>query len=272
MGEMMNRDRLPEDDILVIDYFLERRRLANRGLRRKDNYLNGSQNIQSGPDCRELYPYIVTDPYPYQSILRNEAVREMIASSAMAVLPESERFDVVVGEDSSGRFPALAVGKAINLARLRNGQEPIARKFAAGKVSTDQNLGFRAQSEGQKALVVTEMIKSGDSVSNLLDALGRAGFQAVSLLTVDRIPGKPVIITTPEKYYMGETNSYTSYSDNIFYQKCPSINGVDKVDGEPHSRAIRLDHFQREKLEQNRKELDHFAKEIVDMWEIIRQK
>ena len=117
----------------------ERRRVLKRGTY-TDSGLNGEQQVTIGPSCVELYPLLAADDYPYntESPLATLELREMMASTTLAVLNDAEKYTTIVGEDTSGRIPALVIGKAVNIVRQRSGLPKARRLFISGAIDNDQ--------------------------------------------------------------------------------------------------------------------------------------
>jgi hypothetical protein len=250
----------------------ERQRLLRRGRYRNDSYyFNDSLNSRMtvGPECQELYPWLMTDHYAYDWLLASVELREMIASSTLAVLDDAEKFTTIVGEDTSGRIAALIVAKAMNIVRELKGLSPARRLFVSGRIDESQAPNFRAHDEDDRALLVTEYVCTGDSVNGAADALRQAGFMAPSVLTLDRHGDESDIYA--DKVYMGARNTYTGRADDHLYGLSVALKGVTKESGDAHSSRASLSPGQRQHLIKLRADIDHFAHELVGIW-LIRQR
>lgn len=242
--------------------------------RYNDDFMNGYYKIKAGPDCRELYPWLTTDSYVYDSILDSVELREIIASTTMAVLDDAETITTVVGEDTSGRIPALIMGKAINMVRRHQGLEPARRVFMSGRIDKTQTPEFSALPSEDRALFVTEYIYSGASANGSLAALCRAGYRDPAVATLDRNDGEWFMqnrTIQTNRMYMGDRRSYTERSDIHLTIIPPALKGVRKEKGLAHSEAAVLDKQERAQLVTMRADIDHFAEEIVAMWYILQQ-
>lgn len=245
---------------------LERIRLTKRG-RYSDSDRNNGQPIVVGMPCDRLYPYLQTDPWEYGELLGNIELREIIASTAFALLKDADTFTTIVGEDTSGRIPAIIIGKALNMVRATNNLQPARRLFMSGRIMDEQVPQFRANGPDDKVVFVTEYILTGGSVRRSLAALQRVGFSEPSVVTLDRSRNGCNDIVA-DTFYMGDRHSYTGRSDNHLCDISRMIKGVYKMDGDIHSRRV-VDTFkERDIFIGTRQDIDHFAKEIVAMWEL----
>jgi hypothetical protein len=246
-------------------------RLGGRYYQREyDPYKNHGKPLVVGPACEELYPYLVTDPYPYKSMLESVELREMIASTTLAILDDADKFTTIVGEDTSGRIPALILAKAVNIIRERHGLPRARRLFVSGRISEDRVPHFESLGDDDHALVVTEYICSGGSVNNALHALNRVGFIKPSAVTLDRSVHRDNSVDT-DTLYMGNTMSYTNRADSHLYGIDPMYKGVQKRSGDAHSTRAWLRRRERKKLVKARREFAHFAQELVDIWTICQE-
>ncbi len=260
---------IPEEEFVDIPDACERDRLRGRYyMREHDTYMNHDKPMVLGPECETLYPYLVTDPYRYKSMLESVELREMIASTALAVLDDADTFTTIVGEDTSGRIPALILGKAINIVRQRHGLAPARRLFVSGRIATHAVPNYSAYDESDRALLITEYICSGTSVNDALAALRRVGFVDPSAATLDRQPRSDYIHA--DSLYMGNSRSYTDRADMHLYGLPSQLKGVRKESGDPHSTRAPLKRKERKRLVRSRREFDHFAREIVDIWTVLR--
>ena len=246
-------------------------RLGGRYSQREyDPYKNHGKSLVVGPACEELYPYLVTDPYPYKSMLESVELREMIASTTLAILDDADKFTTIVGEDTSGRIPALILAKAVNIVRERHGLPRARRLFVSGRISEDRGPHFESLGDDDHALVVTEYICSGGSANNALHALNRAGFITPSAVTLDRSVHADNSVDA-DTLYMGNTMSYTNRADLHLYGIDPMYKGVQKRSGDAHSTRAWLRRRDRKKLAKSRREFAHFAQELVDIWTIRQE-
>ncbi|QQS22388.1 hypothetical protein IPM09_02500 [Candidatus Saccharibacteria bacterium] len=254
---------VPEDHHVIITDSYERNRLLQRGVF-DETYRNQDKPMIVGPACQDIYPWLITDPYEYNSILRSLELREIIISSALAVLDDADTYTAIVGEDTSGRIPALIIGQAINIVRVMHDLPPARRLFVSGRIDELRVPDFTALSHEDKALIITEYVATGYSISNAIAALGRVGFQATSALFLDKRIGNKEIPC--ERVYIGNRTTYTGRSDSHLYLTSVSHKGVEKEWNAPHSSRVFLDDDEREELIRLRKDIAHFARELVDIW------
>lgn len=247
-------------------------RIMRRGSRR-DSGFNDDKPTIVGPSCRQLYPLLRVDKREYRlgTPLEDMELREMIASVALAVLTDAGEYTTIVGEDTSGRIPALIIGKAINILRQRQGLPKARQVFMSGRISKVASPDFYAQSDDDKALLITEYILTGGSAQNTLNSLEKmAGFKHRSVLAVDRQNMVGNDIHDVEQMYLGDVATYTGRSDAHLYCMNAAYKGVHKERGEPHSQAKSLSHNERIALSAFREDCDHFANYIVEMWDELQ--
>lgn len=249
----------------------ERRRVLKRGTY-TDSGLNGEQQVTIGPSCVELYPLLAADDYPYntESPLATLELREMMASTTLAVLNDAEKYTTIVGEDTSGRIPALVIGKAVNIVRQRSGLPKARRLFISGAIDNDQVPGFAAEAADKATLLITEYIVSGGSARKALGGLARAGFQHSSVATLDRYDWGNHHIPVVD-FYMGDRTTYTARADAFLHGPfVEEFKGVAKLRGEAHAhRQTPQFYGDHDKLIALRNDIDHFASYLVAMWDVL---
>lgn len=265
----------PEETPIFEDAFMnvtdeaERDRLRSRYHNRdRDTYMNKDKPLRVGLACDPLFLFLSTDPHKYDTMLASIELREMIASTALAVLDDADKFTTIVGEDTSGRIPALIIGKAVNIIREQHGLPRARRLFVSGRIAQHNIPNYAALSGDDRALLITEYICSGISVNDALDALRRVGFVDPCAATLDR-SSRPNPIEA-ESLYMGDTRSYTNRADVHLYGLTPTLKGVEKSVGNAHSTRVGLGRKDRKKFICLRKDIDHFAREIVDIWTVLQ--
>ena len=179
-----------------------------------------TSSVQVGPKHSDLNDFINQDPTEYVARpLVDETLRRMIASAAFSVLPLAHQYDRIVGEDTSGRYPALIVGAAINRVREHAGLLPAERSFLSGRVP------YKAQPDWQyladeKMLVVTEFIAGGASTARILEALGSKVLEMPDFLTVDGNPQscasitKGTLLNGGGRIFSGDLSYIDGYADD----------------------------------------------------------
>lgn len=127
------------------------------------------------------------------------------------------KYQLVIGDDASGRLPALILGGAMReIARKRGVREPEVR-FVAGTRSYDPT-SDKAKKEKIKAyigglkktipalrkvLVVTDIISTGASLEPLVHSIVEAGLLC-DIATIDATPGKEARNRLGEKIIAGD--------------------------------------------------------------------
>lgn len=254
------------DDESWLDEEVESVRQSQRG-NFSDDGLNGSRQITVGPSCEKMYTLLKGDTWEYSELFAGFEIREIIASTTFPVLDDAEKFTTIVGEDTSGRIPALIMGKAINIVRQKQGLQPARRVFLSGRILEDDLPDFCGNGPDDKALLITEYICSGKSARRSIAALRRAGFESPNIAVLDRaaLSNSDVDVDT---FYMGDRQSYTGPADSHLYRVDKAQKGVFKGYSDRHARVARLNVAQRKLLNHTRADIDHFAHELVAMWEI----
>lgn len=265
---------VPQPMSLVEPFSNEYYRLERRGYKAEEKDaidLDHTPSISVGPACDLLYPFLCTDPREYTSPLATIEMREMIASTAFAVFNDAEKFGAIIGEDTSGRFPALIIGKAINIIRERKGLPKARRLFVSGRagMTTPE---YEASGDHDRALLITEYICTGTSVSEARDALYQAGFLNVDVAALERYhDDENNISLAKSNYYFGDYRTYTASAGDRFYGIPSWYKGVIKSDGEPHANRASYGPYGTTKLNALRRDIDYFAEELVDIWTIFQE-
>ena len=145
-------------------------------------------HVFAGPSHEELDEFIIQDPTEYKAApLDDEKLRLMLASAAFSVLSLAHQYDRIVGEDTSGRYPALIIGEAINGIRQHYGLEPAKRSFISGKIPYKEQPKWPYDSD-EKMLIVTEYISSGGSSARVLGAVADRLMTMPDFLVIDGEP------------------------------------------------------------------------------------
>ncbi len=162
---------------------------------------------------------------------------------------DSGEYDVLIGDDASGRIPTLVLRGIFNERKrklnpeLKSIESEIKTRFVAGgQVENKEELKAaltKIKSEcPEKALVITEYVSSGKSIKRIADTLKEIGipFDVATLTTnIDSIE-----IPAESKFIYGELIHNDFYEDNppAFYD-VPELSGVIK-DSSPKSYAVPL--------------------------------
>ena len=102
-------------------------------------------------------------------------VLRVMFSVTRSLLKYAESFDLVVGDDVSGRMPALVMWRLINLKRQELGLEPAALRLINGRCLEPFPPGFipPATGEGTRAVMVTDVIHTWGSAANLVGQINQ---------------------------------------------------------------------------------------------------
>lgn len=154
--------------------------------------------------------------------------RDALLKAIQIILPLSERYDLIIGDDCSGRIPTLAARCAINLARRSIGIKPIRTTFIVGSSSKPADPNTLLFPEDKRALIVTEFIVTGDHTGRIIKKLGR---EAVDVLSVSS--GSYGVNNLGTDYPISSVFSGAMDGCGLRYYKCSDDgwNGVRKRTG-----------------------------------------
>lgn len=145
-----------------------------------------TQAIQLGSNILQTEPYSISidttslitsaDEFSVDHLgspFNGEGVVECLEELANLVYSQAHKYDVVVGEDTSGRLPALVLRGVINERRIALGLKPAQMRFVSGRTCEIVPTGFMPEpmNSKQRALIVTECISSGRSVLAVYHAI-----------------------------------------------------------------------------------------------------
>lgn len=148
-----------------------------------------ARGIYCGPPASAVADFVEDDPTRYLSgPLVSERARLLLASAAFAVLKYADRYDAIIGEDTSGRYPALIVGGAMNDIRAHQELSPALRLFASGRIDSRKDAVRWQLTPGDKALVVTEYVAGGGSTRTLHDVVIDQTHTAPDFLVLGGMP------------------------------------------------------------------------------------
>ena len=122
------------------------------------------------------------------------AIREMgqhLVRVLDQIIVNGKHYDMVIGDDTSGRLPSLIIGKVLNNLNLQAGIDPIPIRFIGRSIMNRNRAGIelenilnRSVKKPSRVLVVTEYMDSGGTVKNLSGCLVGNGilFDVASLV------------------------------------------------------------------------------------------
>ena|SRR3989344_6276370 len=106
------------------------------------------------------------------------------------IIASGKFYDMIIGDDTSGRIPTLVIGKVLNNLNAENGNEPMPVRFVGRNWKSQDSIGLELNNilrhcdkKLRRVLVVTEYMASGSTVKNLSDYLEqrRLDFDVASL-------------------------------------------------------------------------------------------
>ncbi len=174
----------------------------------------------------------VDAPFSDRSILR------LLWDLTQVLDSHYDSVSLAVGDEISGILPAVFIWRLVNKRREEAGRAPAELCFMNGRYHGRVPDGmFPAQeSEDERALIITELVGSGDSVKNIARAL--AGFWSWSSIDVATVGSyKTEIPDTPELslYYPTQLNNIAV--EDILYKTAKYV-GRFKDRDDLHSRRV----------------------------------
>lgn len=131
----------------------------------------------------------------------HEPIRDLIEQSWEKI--QAGSYDLIVGDDISGRLPTLVMSKFINRVNEAQGHDRVPTKFFTGsthirnKIEFDMKKGLIGgmlrigeldMDKTKEALVVTDAISSGSSIEPIAKALKAEGIEVdVSTISIDNL-------------------------------------------------------------------------------------
>ncbi len=138
----------------------------------------------------------------------NEVIKEL------GPVIESGEYDTFIGEDASGRIPAIIIWQAAKEISEWNGSSQPDLRFIAGNANVghmppEKLEGVKAllqkTDSAKKKLIITEFVFSGNSMKTMLDIIKEAGFNAdVVVVRSDYMNKQDLEKRLGCKVYLGE--------------------------------------------------------------------
>ena len=201
---------------------------------------------------------------------------------AKGLKPQISQYDLIVGDDTSGRLPARLYWRLANMRRQEQGMRPASLRFISGRNSgylPEKGMLPIETSDAARALLVTEYICNGGNIRNIHKAVW-----------AERVPGRIDIATLDQSYYslglerrfpkgtslycgtdprhpldqsyIMDDCAYYLYGDNYDRDK---IKGVEKREGEPYAHRLPPDKFSGELVRQGREDIDLIAGQLYSL-------
>ncbi|MCL6096147.1 MAG: hypothetical protein M1444_00475 [Patescibacteria group bacterium] len=112
-------------------------------------------------------------------------LEEPITNIIGDILRNGKTYDLIVGDDTSGRIPTLILGKALNRIRENRGQKPVPIRFVSGDlvaVELAPVIG-KLDNHPNRALLVTDYLSTGKTLGRFASffTLGDIDFDVATL-------------------------------------------------------------------------------------------
>lgn len=185
---------------------------------------------------------------------------------------ENQDYGIIVGDDTSGRVPTLAVKGVSDYISEKVGAEKVPTVFLqAGTKVNDEDIVEQLKARvlpskdklgGKKALIVTEYIQSGKSINRLMNIFSTHGvsFDVVSISVSSELDLAKLNMPEGSKLVLGEI---TPYSQSFW--KRPELSGLSrKVDSSASVQRIKDNPYVRDRVVRVRQDLPLLVKNVTD--------
>jgi len=217
--------------------------------------LNGGVSIpESAIDSKEDSPQIDELPLSSEKLFcQLEDLSDEIVQQIKQEI-EQHQFPVIIGDDASGRLPAIIFHGLISRVNLRDGLEKPKTLFLAGsrltnvaetKEKTDLierylskiEISKSVDSKKEKILIVTDTIETGKSLLPLILTLGKLKipYEIVTLSRIERYPKGMLEANLGSRIVEGEVER--EYAPMIYGRN--DLSGVNKEDANLFAQSTR---------------------------------
>lgn len=179
--------------------------------------------------------------------LLDPRARMALGSATLAVLQHATEYDVVIGEDTSGRYPALVIGRAINIVRADAGLTPARRLFLSGRINNDTHTPRWQLAPDDAALVVTEYVVIGESTKAMHEAITAQSAVMPDYVVLGGNPERCAMrdldeeVRPKSRVFVGDRTCFSDYADQYFCPGADKWKGVTKQVGHAHSSGVYAD-------------------------------
>jgi len=198
----------------------------------------------------------------------SRAVIEALMNLGLEIGDQASDFDTVLSDDASGRLPSLFFRSIIDVARKKEGKDPVQTFFIAGgfidsKRESEVNAFIeRKKQELGRTLLVTEYVFSGGSVRQLMQMLRKNGIDfdvaVLSSLKDEKTLAKNA--ASSSRIHIGEMGDSAA---GAFYGH-DRASGVDKrYESEGSAHPKRYDGADREEMTKARNDMKILAGEVT---------
>lgn len=141
------------------------------------------------------------------------------------ILKDDRRYDLIIGDDKSGRIPTLIVGKVLNALAQEQGQDPIPVRFlwtSSSNMPTDlRKILQDLEEKPERTLLVTEYVSNGYTIEKFKDIFQKEELNYdVATISIER-----------EEETYRHKESISSHTSLYFYDQNSRLPGVY---GKPH--------------------------------------
>jgi hypothetical protein len=184
---------------------------------------------------------------------------------AEQINPNLANYDLIVGDDTSGRLPALLYWRLANARRRDLGVQNASIRFMNGRYGRAMPADtFPPDStDSSRALIVTEYVSSGSAALRIYNAVGaQRRKNQVDIAAVDT-GRKSLFLESGSTFYFVENIGNYGASANLYGGNL-SAKGVNKGSDSPHSYRS-LDPLQPEAVQRARQDIEMIADEFYHL-------
>lgn len=186
---------------------------------------------------------------------------------------EKGNYGIIVGDDTSGRFPTLAMKGFSDYISIQNDTEKLPAVFLQSGIKVkdedvlqqfnERVLPYKDGLDGKKALIVTDYIQSGRGINRLIGLFNslNLSFDIAVLMISDKLDQSKLNIPQASKVCVGEISPLIP---SVW--KRPALTGLERANESPDRRVnvTRGDMFTRRSVMQARGDINLLVTRLVN--------
>jgi hypothetical protein len=226
----------------------------------KDQRPQPGQGFFSWLGSLSFWQPIKKEPQPIPSILHTPAVMDSLSELSTKVShpftagvvvrtmfdlaerlnPGMANYDLVVGDDTSGRLPAILYWRLINKRRNESGLPPAACRFMSGRYLGDSAPPLPIESTpGSRALIITEWIQTSSSVKTIYDAVKKIrDGSRIDIGSLGRANDKALDLGHGSAVFAADNSPNDQIDHHLYGPAIRQHIGVHKSWGDLHSKRL----------------------------------
>lgn len=184
--------------------------------------------------------------------------------------PDLESYDLIIGDDTSGRLPALLYWRLANARRQERGLEPASIRFINGRYTADKPLPGELippeHTDGSRSLIVTEYVMTGGSVENIYHIVSQQRDRRRIDIAALGSEMSRVATARGSNFYTAEPPIGGMRIDNYLYgHSFNPVKGVGKEYGVLHSHRLPPNEFRPNQVHNARQDINLIADEFYPL-------